>query len=300
MAVGIPIHRTPRAQSEVRCTEIILGDVMLIIATCGGEWAITSDNVAYWAAIVAIVLTLMIVALSLFRRNFSWAPVYGTLLLLHPAWTMELGSDCGFAKRFLSVAVCLVLIAILVLEGFGFDVSKRRFVFVLGVLAWIGYFLAFPLIPWPSWMPHGDPNGGLLEQTINSLSSAGEMKLAPIAIVLSAIWVLQGFISQILYRSREGTPHSKNIVSASHNVSELKLRPVTLYYYFKVLLRAFALVVAIVFLGFSILYLCGLFVYGFAFTYVTTFAACAFGWGILLIMVAVRGRFPGWELRNRD
>ena len=77
------------------------------------------------------------------RGDFRWLPVYGVLLLLHPAWTMSVYmGDCGYAKRFMSVAVSVVFVALLLCQIFGPRLRIRWFFLILSAVCWIAFGVA--------------------------------------------------------------------------------------------------------------------------------------------------------------
>src|SRR5437763_16356020 len=74
-----------------------------------------STQTANYAAGFCIAITIALLFLNAPKRNFSWMPMYGLLLLLHPAWTMSVyRGDCGFEKRFYSGVVSLIFAAMII------------------------------------------------------------------------------------------------------------------------------------------------------------------------------------------
>ena len=120
---------------------------------------IISDQVGYYAAAFCIGIVLALIVVTLQQRGYGWAPIYGSLLLLHPAWTMGVMSgDCGLGKRFNSGLVCILLLAVLVCHVFWPGMSKRRFVTRWCAVFWIAYLSCriYNALPLPSLLPYRD------------------------------------------------------------------------------------------------------------------------------------------------
>ena len=99
-----------------------------------------SMAVGQYAAAFAIVATVILLIVNWRRRDFRWLPVYGALLLIHPAWTMSVYlGDCGYAKRFMSVAVSLVFAVVLLCQIFRPQLRIRWFLLILSGICWIAY-----------------------------------------------------------------------------------------------------------------------------------------------------------------
>src|SRR5437879_5478974 len=141
-----------------------------------------STQVGYYAAAFCIGITIALIFLSVQQRSWAWAPVYGFLLLFHPAWTMGVTSgDCGVSKRFFSGAVCLVMVAVLTCETFWPHLSRRRLILVLCCICWLLYvpiFLSF-LLHFPLLV-----GSGLVEAMIESIVLSSRNILG-LALVLS-------------------------------------------------------------------------------------------------------------------
>jgi hypothetical protein len=91
-----------------------------------------SHQLGNYAAAFAVGACLALVLLSWHQRSFSWLPLYGALLLIHPAWTMgESSGDCGFGKRNLSGAISFVFICLLVRQVFYPEFRMYRFLLLL-------------------------------------------------------------------------------------------------------------------------------------------------------------------------
>jgi hypothetical protein len=176
------------------------------------EWIEISEQVGYYAAAFAIGVTLALIFLSLRQRNFAWLPLYGSLLLLHPAWTMTaVTGDCGFGKRFLSVAASLTMVAILICQIFWPHLSRRRFILSLCLIAWIAFLLDFvkPALPIPdSWRSLDD---GLPGQILVPFFAAGP-GFSLVAIVLSLVSFVMWLFDRIA--SRRSSKEANSIKSA--------------------------------------------------------------------------------------
>src|SRR4051812_33745797 len=100
----------------------------------------TSMAIGHYAAAFAIVATLLFLIMNWRRGDFRWLPVYGSLLLLHPAWTMSVYlGDCGYAKRFMSVSVSVVFAAVLLCQIFRPRLRMRRFFLSLSAVCWFAF-----------------------------------------------------------------------------------------------------------------------------------------------------------------
>lgn len=99
-----------------------------------------SMSIGHYAAAFAMVATVTLLILNWRRRDFRWLPVYGALLIVHPAWTMSVYmGDCGYAKRFMSIAVSVVFAAVLLCQIFRPQLRIRWFLLILSGVCWIGY-----------------------------------------------------------------------------------------------------------------------------------------------------------------
>ena len=97
----------------------------------------------YYAAVFAIVATVVSVILDWRRGDFRWLPICGALLILHPAWTMsEYMGDCGYAKRFMSAAISVVFAAVLLCQIFRRQLRIRRFFLALSAVCWLAFAAA--------------------------------------------------------------------------------------------------------------------------------------------------------------
>ncbi len=128
---------------------------MTLLACLSPQEIALSESFGQFSAILALGLTAVGVALAVRQRSFVWLPIYMVLLAFHPAWTVSaLRGDCGDAKRFLSVAVSVVFIALLCIHAWYPRISKIRFVVALCTLAWalcapyyISSLLLHPIMP---------------------------------------------------------------------------------------------------------------------------------------------------------
>jgi hypothetical protein len=99
-----------------------------------------SMAIGHYAAAFAIVATFTLLILNRRRRDFRWLSVYGALLLVHPAWTMSVYmGDCGYAKRFMSIAISVVFAAVLLCQVFRPQLRIRWFLLILSGVCWIAY-----------------------------------------------------------------------------------------------------------------------------------------------------------------
>jgi uncharacterized membrane protein len=103
-----------------------------------------SNSIGYYSAVFALAVSGTSVFLSWRRGNWKPLLLWGPVLLLHPAWTMSAwGGDCGYAKRFFSVAVAAYFLAVLVCQVFKPNFSRRTFVLTISGISWIVWSSAY-------------------------------------------------------------------------------------------------------------------------------------------------------------
>lgn len=172
-------------------------NVTLVLACLSPEEIRTSIHIGYYAAAFAISLTCALLLLSWHQRNFAWLPLYASLLLLHPAWTIGANTgDCGYAKRFFSIAASIVLVALLVCQIVRPGMSRLRFLLVLSAVCWAAYLplflsfvLHFPLRP-------GTGFAGELVQSFVLSSNT----LLSVAVTLTLIYLVLWLFNRIRTR----------------------------------------------------------------------------------------------------
>lgn len=144
-----------------------------------------STYIGYYSAAFAVGITLFLLILNWHRRSFAWLPLYGLLLLVHPAWTMGvLSGDCGYAKRFFSGAASLVFVAILLCQVFWPRLTRRRFILVLCMICWVAYLPLFFHFTFYLWLTLGT---GFLEKMVESIVLSSHTLLR-VAIALTLVW----------------------------------------------------------------------------------------------------------------
>ena len=257
---------------------------LFILATCGGQIAITSDEIKYFAGGFGIAITLASILVSWHKRSFSWAPLYGSLLLLlHPAWWMGVGSgDCGMAMRFLSVDASLTLAAMLICQLFWPDLSNGRFILGLCFISWATYFAGVLLFE----LGVASFDGGPAAQALFSFMLGG-MDLRPVALALSFICVVQGLSGRM--RRRRFSQETMHNVGDDQDNRDLALEP---HSRSKLPLRILTALISLLLLSWVVLYVSG---FGTKSIDNTIAAILALGWSVILVITAVRARFPGWE-----
>jgi len=161
-------------------------NVALFLACLSPDEIRTSINVGHYAAAFGIGVTSALLLLSWRQRSFAWLPLYASLLLLHPAWTVGANTgDCGYAKRFFSAATSVVFVALLACQIFRPHMSRRRFLLVLSLVCWAAYlplFLSFILrLPLR-------PSTGFAEEVLQSFALSSNILLR-VAITLSIIYL---------------------------------------------------------------------------------------------------------------
>jgi len=254
------------------------------LATCGGQVAITSDEIRYCAGGFGIGVTLALVLVSWHRRSFAWAPLYVPLLLLHPAWIMSLrAGDCGMGMRFLSVSSSLILAAMLICQIFWPYLSRRRFIFSLCLISWATYFAGVVLHQFRM----GDFYGGVAAQALTSFILGG-MHLRSVALALTFVCFFQGLSDRMHHRRSHRSTLENAAADKDIRSSEDKLHPRS-----RLALRIFSSALSLLLITWVVLYLGGL--VGDWWLPNTIAAVFALGWSVILIIAAVRGKFPGWE-----
>jgi hypothetical protein len=151
-----------------------------------------SVEIGRYAAAFAIGITLASIFLSFHQRNFVWLPLFLSFLLLHPAWTMGVfRGDCGEAKRFLSGAISLVLVALLICQIFFSHFSRRQFLLTLCALCWVAYlpFFLRSILHFPIVLGEGFV-GRIIQSFV--LSSNDLLRLAVTLTVISLVlWLVE-------------------------------------------------------------------------------------------------------------
>src|SRR5205823_4373781 len=111
-----------------------------VFACLSPEEIAVSLKIGSCAAGFAVAATFILLFLNWRRRDFRWALLCGALLLVHPAWTMSVYTgDCGYARRFFSVAISVVFAAILLCQIFRPQLHIRWFLLMLSGICWIAY-----------------------------------------------------------------------------------------------------------------------------------------------------------------
>jgi hypothetical protein len=152
-----------------------------------------SLRIAHVAADLAICFVLGSICMSTFRRSLKWVPVYGTLFVLHPVWTMDLRVGCGVFERFVSVGTSVVLAAILICQIFWPDFSRRRFVMILCLTAWMAYFSSIYLSEYSNL---GWSEEGFVRRALASLLFAEGhlMEISPaLTLICFFVWLWNRF-----------------------------------------------------------------------------------------------------------
>jgi hypothetical protein len=95
-----------------------------------------SLHIGYYAAGAAIVVTIALCIAGCRQRSFASLPLAALLLAIHPAWTVSVGGDCGFSKRFLSITVSLLLLILMLLQLSKPQFNRCRFVLAVSIACW--------------------------------------------------------------------------------------------------------------------------------------------------------------------
>lgn len=151
---------------------------------------LTSEVVTLCAATFSLGIVLGLLAIDSIRRDFAWAPIYLSLLLIHPlCFTLADRADCGFGMRFTSVYVASLMAVVLGRQVFRWRIGRFRFAMILGLGTLTLYLSATPaerVVGEFYQMPA--PEDGLLGQALLSLFSAEHiLLLMGIAILVTTI-----------------------------------------------------------------------------------------------------------------
>lgn len=289
-----------RSRKGVRLGLHFMVNTAFPLACLSGEWATTSTLVGYYALAFDLGIVSALIFLSLHQRNVTWVPFYALLLLLNPAWTMDVGGDCGLAKRFFSVAVSLIFVALLIYHISSPRLGRRRFVLILCFVSWAAYFIVWPSHRMPFVLPLGSADGGLIDQALASLVAAGPyfFRVAfALTVVSFSLWRVECW-RRMRSRSEKtieggATDYRITFESQPHAPVRTSLRIVS--------------IAALLFLiTWVMLYSTSPYSGPFTRNFLSetlldsraTFTAFAFAWSAILIIAAVRGRFPGWDTRQ--
>jgi hypothetical protein len=171
---------------------------MIVLACLSPEEMLLSTEIGGYAAAFGIGITLTSLLLSWHQRAFRWLPVCLFLLLIHPAWTIGVGGDCGAYKRFMSTAISIVFVAVIVCQIFFPNFSRLRFLFRLCAATWV---LSIPVIV-----------GLLFHSPVLTIDFARSVtvpyifaapRLFVIAVALSLLWVALWLFERIRHTIRE-------------------------------------------------------------------------------------------------
>jgi hypothetical protein len=146
-----------------------------------------SAYIGYEAAVFCFGVSFASVLVSWRQRSLRWLPLCGLLLLLHPAWTMsERSGDCGYVKRFFSVAVCFVFLTLLIRQTCWPDSKARRFFLFWTVVTWLVYLPLF--VSHTFHLPFA-PTEGIIAELVQPYVFASR-GLFQIALTLSFVSIL--------------------------------------------------------------------------------------------------------------
>jgi hypothetical protein len=154
-----------------------------------------SEQVGWYAITFCVAVTIALVALTVQQRNYAWLPIYGTLLVLHPAWTVSVMSgDCGLGRRFDAGVFCLLFLAVLLFHIFWPQFSRRRFVNWCCFVFWIAWLVCrtYSALPVPHLLPIGGGEFTFYGELCDTLVIAWRdlFSLALLFSLVSFIWWL--------------------------------------------------------------------------------------------------------------
>ncbi len=155
-----------------------------------------SIHISHVAAAFAIGATLGAIVLSWHQRRFDWLSFYGVLVILHPAWTMEaMGGDCGYAKRFFSVAASLLCAALILCQAFRPGFSRRKLLLIICAVSWVLWLLLF--VPRLLHFPIPSPEGFIGETVQAFVMASGH--ILRVSLVLSLICIVWWLVSRFSF-----------------------------------------------------------------------------------------------------
>lgn len=176
--------------------------MLRLFACLSAEEIGLSLTIGHYAAGFAFVVTLTLLILNWRRRDFRWLLLCAALLVVHPAWTMSVYmGDCGYARRFFSVAISVVFAAMLLCQLFRPQLRIRWFLLILSGICWIAYGasqLYWQIVDYTRLL-------GFLSSIFSSVAIEAFLFASPIllnvAIVVSAVSALLYGLS---YKRKEG------------------------------------------------------------------------------------------------
>lgn len=271
-------------------------NIILPLACLSLEWPRRSIEIGYVAAAFAIGIALASTLIGVRRRSFDWLALFGLFLLLHPAWTMEIGADCGFGYRFFAIGGSIVLAAILVCQTLWPRLNKRKFLLVLCIVSWV---LCFAVWPNHLWSGEGDPEGGFIDQFLLSFSAAGGA-FPQVAITLTGVAFIACLFDWLRYtRSASEKPNDVSPLTAAperRGSSKTVVRTVSLVALMVLVTLIFSYARSEVSLPFF--RPLHPFHWIFVFDSGIAFTVASICWAVILVVTAVRGKFPGWEIHE--
>jgi hypothetical protein len=167
-------------------------NLRLFLACLSPEEIRVSVEIGRCAAAFAIGITLAMFFLNCRQGRFAWLPLYGSLVLLHPAWTVgPYSGDCGYAKRFLSGAVSLVFVGLLICQIFLPRFGRRRFIFILCGVCWAAYLPLFfsNILHFPLSLDNG-LIGRIMQSFVASSNDLFRIALA-LSILSFVLWLFE-------------------------------------------------------------------------------------------------------------
>ncbi len=165
---------------------------MFFLACLSPQEMQLSVQIGWYTAAFAFGIVLASTLLSLKQGSFMWCVVCAILLLVHPAWTMNVvGGDCGEAKRFMSGAVSFVLTALLMCQIFWPRCSRLRFLLVLCTTCWAAWFVLFlnRLFHFAAWISEGFI-GAIFRSFVFSYHDLFRVAVG-LTLICSALWLYQ-------------------------------------------------------------------------------------------------------------
>lgn len=266
-------------------THLIRPGLVFLSTLASPESAILPSAIRCCAAGFSTAVIFALVCVSIRQRSAKWAPIYGTIFILHPVFWLGLEEMLGHMARFVWVAVSLVLASILVLNLFWPEISRRRFILSLCVISWITLLLA----SLTAALSSTEIDGGIISQFIDALALS-ERPLSTIALALTALAVLQGPANRLWLAYHGGAmplekmERNRDSKPAKDDQNRTRLRIV-----FGILVVALGCYVPITF-KLSI-------ENGDHYAVVPIFGAA--GWIVVLLVATMRGEFPGWKATGK-
>lgn len=147
-----------------------------------------SYHIAYWGVALSAAAALLSFAVEWRRGSFRWLPIYAALLVPHPGWRLAwhelhegvraVSSDCGYGNRFISLALLLAMISVLLLVFLRPAFDRRWFLLSVAAVCWALHATATFLFrpPLSAVFPLSWPTATFFQETVEAIDF-GQMRI---------------------------------------------------------------------------------------------------------------------------